>query len=99
MVENAFITLAPTGPKRGGTRASRTATRPSTLDGACVGLVANGKSNSVELLDYVYEELAARFDLRGALRVRKDSVSIPPRREDFERIVDQAEVVITALGD
>ncbi len=97
--DKRYVTLDPTsGPLR--ERDARPmARRPATLDGAVLGLLANGKSNSQELLDAVYEELEKHYELRGAVRFTKDSVSIPPRKEHFQGLVEEATAVVTAIGD
>jgi hypothetical protein len=66
-----------------------------------LALVANGKPNSVELLDALAGEIA------GALphttvevrRYRKGSVSVPPDAADVEEISGWATAVLAALGD
>ena len=42
-----------------------------------VALVANGKPNSMELLDALASRLASRIDVREVRRYRKPSVSVP----------------------
>jgi len=96
----AFITLDPTyEPPAEASRRKGVAARPATLDGAVVGLLSNGKANGMALLEAVRAELETRYAIRGSLGFTKGSVSIPPRPEDFERLVHEADVVITAIGD
>ena len=97
--ERQYVTLDPTaGPLRGQDPRPM-AKRPATLDGAVVALLANGKGNSQELLDAIFEQLGESYELGGALRFRKLSVSVPPRTEDFQQMVEGATAVITAIGD
>ena len=95
-----FITLDPTfeSPAEA-TRHKSPAVRPATLDGAVVGLLSNGKANGMALLEAVLAELEQRYAIRGSLAFTKGSVSIPPRPEDLQRLVHEANVVITAIGD
>jgi hypothetical protein len=74
------------------------ATRPESLDGQVVGLVANGLGLSETLLAAIYEELARDADLRGAISVVKSSVSIPADPGDWARLTAGATVAITAFG-
>ena len=94
-----FVTLDPTGTLAAKAAAHDLPARPSTLDGAVVGLLANGKPNSEEILDLVYDELAGHFSLAGAVRICKESVSVPPSGDEFDRLTSDVDVVVTALGD
>lgn len=94
-----YIILDPSSGPLKGKDPRPLARRKPTLDGAVLGLLANGKSNSGELLEAVYEELSKSFELPAPLRFRKDSVSVPPRKADFERLTREAGAVVTAIGD
>lgn len=74
------------------------ATRPASLDGQVVGLVANGLGRSADLLAALYEELGHEARLRGKVSVVKSSVSIPPDPGDWARLTAGATVAITAFG-
>ena len=93
-----IVTLDPTsGPlDRKDTREFRQ--RPKSLNGAVIGLVANGRGATQEFFDALFEELNKEDELAGAVRVLKDSVAIPPGREDWERLVSEATVAITGFG-
>jgi len=69
-----------------------------TLDGAVVGLVANGLGRGEELMQALYAELGGRAELAGALPVVKSSVSIPPDPDDWERLTSEVTVAITGFG-
>jgi hypothetical protein len=92
-----IIALEPTGQLPGGIARS-TAARPSTLDGAVVGLVVNGLGESAALLDAVYRELGAMAELGGRVDVLKPSLSTGPTPEDFERLTREATVAICGFG-
>ena len=74
---------------------------PSSLRGLRVGLLANGKANSRELLDVVVDELSHRPDvsISACVSVVKSSFSVPPDRTDVARLVDETDLVLTAIGD
>ena len=64
-----------------------------------VALVANGKPNSMELLDALASRLASRIDVREVRRYRKPSVSVAPTEDDMAEIAEWAHAVLTAVGD
>ena len=64
-----------------------------------VALVANGKPNSMELLDALAARLTSRVDVREVRRYRKPSVSVPPTDDDMAEIAEWAHAVLTAVGD
>ena len=72
--------------------------RPETLNGAVVGLVANGLGEGQKMMDALYEELAKEAEVVGAVRVLKRSVSIPPDKPDWERLLSEVTVAITGMG-
>lgn len=79
----------------------RMARSPGSLSGIRLGLLANGKSKSVEILDAIHEELV-RQDAMGiteVLRAKKGDVTTPPRPEVVDRFVGGSDVVITAIGN
>lgn len=73
-------------------------TRPTSLDGAVIGIVANGLGRGELFLDALLEELAAHDDVAGSVRVLKSSVSIPPEPGDWSRLTSEATVAITGFG-
>ena len=64
-----------------------------------VALVANGKPNSMELLDALAARLSSRIDVREVRRYRKPSVSVAPTDDDMAEIAEWAHAVLTAVGD
>ncbi len=75
------------------------APRPETLDGVVVGLLANGKRNSVELLEMVQEVLADRYEFKSVVARNKGNASRPCPADLLEELAEECEVVITASGD
>ena len=75
------------------------APRPANLDGAMVGLLANGKRNADKLLEAVYTLLDERYELKGAVRVNKGDASRPAPGPVVEELLRKCDLVITATGD
>ena len=75
------------------------APRPDTLDGASIGLLANGKRNSEELLEMVREVLADRYEFSGVIARNKGNATRPCPEGMMEELAEQCDVVITASGD
>jgi len=64
-----------------------------------IALVANGKPNSMELLDALVVRLESRVEVREVRRYRKPSVSVAPTDDDMAEIAEWAHAVLTAVGD
>ncbi|MDC0035417.1 hypothetical protein OAJ44_03540 [Chloroflexi bacterium] len=75
------------------------ADRPESLNGLTVGLLANGKKNSVELLQYVYEIIKTKHGLGAVIEDDKGNASRPCPPDLLERLANQCDVIITASGD
>ena len=75
------------------------APRPASLAGVTIGLLANGKSNGMALLDRIAEHLRARHGVGLIFRVAKTNASAPVRDEDAELLAKHCAVVVTAVGD
>jgi len=75
------------------------ALRPRHLNGATVGLLANGKSNGMALLERVAERLRARHRIGEVVRVAKTNASAPVNDADAEALAARCAAVITAIGD
>ena len=75
------------------------ADRPESLDGAIVGLLANGKRNSEELLKYVYEILNEKHNLGVMITDNKGNASRPCPPDLLQNMAEKCDVVITASGD
>jgi hypothetical protein len=75
------------------------AARPAALAGATLGLLANGKSNGMALLDRIARHLGTRHGVLEVLRVAKINASAPVSEEDAERLGTRCAAVITAVGD
>ena len=75
------------------------APRPAVLRGATLGLLANGKSNGMALLDRIAEHLRERHGVAEVLRVAKTNASAPVRDEDAEVLAARCAAIVTAIGD
>lgn len=75
------------------------APRPAALHGATIGLLANGKSNGMALLDRLAERLIDRHGVAGVLRVAKTNASAPVSEEDAALLAKHCTAVVTAIGD
>lgn len=75
------------------------APRPRRLDGATVGLLANGKSNGMALLDRIAERLRERHQIGDVVRVAKTNASAPVSADDADALAARCAAVITAIGD
>jgi len=74
------------------------AERPASLDGAVVGLVANGLGQGEPFLAALFEELNDLCAPNGAVRVLKESVSVAPVPADWARLTSEASVAVTGFG-
>ena len=75
------------------------APRPASLAGVSVGLLANGKSNGMVLLDRIADVLRERRGIGEIVRLAKVNASVPLTEEQAEPLLKQCAVVITAIGD
>lgn len=72
--------------------------RPASLQGAVLGLVANGLGQSESFLDALYGELVRDEDVNGAVRVLKQSVSVAPEPADWARLTSETTLAIAGFG-
>ena len=75
------------------------AVRPTTLDGAVLGLINNGKTFGREILERVTENLRAKYDICDVIMVKKSTYSFPAEPEDVARLAAGATAIIAAIGD
>lgn len=75
------------------------APRPAALAGATLGLLANGKSNGMALLDRIARRLKTRHGVGDIVRVAKTNASAPVSDEDAELLAKHCAAVVTAVGD
>lgn len=75
------------------------AQRPNTLDGKIIGLLANGKRNSVELLEAISDVLADRYEFKAIVARNKGNASRPCPTPLAEKMAEECDVIITSSGD
>lgn len=75
------------------------AERPETLNNKVIGLLANGKRNSVELLEAIGDVLADRYQFKRVISKNKGNASRPCPAPLIEEMAEECDVVITASGD
>ena len=72
---------------------------PGDLSGKRIGLLHNNKRGGQEFLDFVAEMLEERYPGVQFVRARKLDVSSPCPQPTLEKLVDETDLVITAIGD
>jgi hypothetical protein len=90
--------LDPTGAA---TRTADTtlAPRPADLRGLTVGLLDNTKSNAAALLSEIDEQLRTRYRTAESRRYTKGYFGTPVEGGLLEQIIDECDLVVTAVGD
>jgi hypothetical protein len=91
--------LDPTIRVAGIATVAQLAPRQARLGGVTVGLLANGKSNGMVLLERIADTLRERWGIGEVVRLSKTNASVPLTEEQAEPLVKQCAVVITAIGD
>jgi hypothetical protein len=79
--------------------AAALAPRPARLAGVPIGLLANGKSNGMALLDRIAEVLRAHHGVGEVVRVAKTNASVPLDEDRARDLAARCAAVITAIGD
>lgn len=94
----SLITLDPTGVKQVGVE--RLAPRLSTLNGKRVGVLHNVKVNAKELLVDMGTLLGERYDIRLLDPILTDTPNgMLASPQQLERLAQEADLVLTGLGD
>ena len=75
------------------------APRPSTLDGATIGLLSSGKPYAAGFLEMVEEVLADRYEFAGIVARNKGNASRPAPKDMLADLAVRCDAVITASGD
>jgi len=75
------------------------ANRPDSLDGKVLGLLANGKRNSEEILDMIKDVLSDRYEFKNVIARNKGNASRPCPDDMVTEMVDLCDVIITSSGD
>ncbi|MEM7092272.1 MAG: hypothetical protein AAF567_04655 [Actinomycetota bacterium] len=75
------------------------APRLSTLNGATIALIHNGKTHGRELMEFVVDELRSRWDIGEVFHVGPPSPGYGGRPEDAAPAAESAMAAISAIGD
>ena len=75
------------------------APRPTSLSGLKLGLVANGKTNIMAVLEQLADRLAARHGTEVVARFRKENSSRPLTLEEAKPVAEASMAVLSAIGD
>jgi hypothetical protein len=75
------------------------APRPAVLRGLTIGLLDNTKANAAPLLSEIAGELRSRFEIGETRQYTKDYFGTPVKDDLLRQIVDEVDLVITAVGD
>ena len=78
---------------------ARLAPRPATLDGKVIGLFANNKPHSEDLLRRIAAIIGDRYRLAGTVAHNKGGWQWPARIEDLRRTAAQIDVAIHATAE
>ena len=94
---DSIITLDPRDD--GPPAPARLAQRPATLDGKVIGLFANNKPHSEDLLRRIAAIIGERYDIAGAVEHNKGGWQWPARIEDLQRTARSIDVAIHATAE
>lgn len=73
--------------------------RPARLDGLRIGLLDNTKAPVDKILAYLESRLRERIPGTTFFSIAKKHPSLPAEREVIEKVAENSDVVINALGD
>lgn len=75
------------------------ATRPATLDGKVIGLFANNKPYSEELLRMIADVIRERYDIKGVVEHNKGGHQWPGQQADLAAMAQRCDVAIHATAE
>ena len=78
---------------------ARLAARPASLDGKVIGLFANNKPHSEDLLRRIAAIIGERYSIAGTVEHNKGGWQWPARIEDLQRTVAEIDVAIHATAE
>jgi len=95
---NTELLLDPTGMEEGA-HDSTLSPRPVSLRGLTIGLLDNTKPNATMLLEEIATLLQERYDAGDAKLYTKDYFGTPAADDLLDRIAEEVDFVVTAVGD
>jgi hypothetical protein len=95
-----FTVIDPTTPPKqiAGNDRRGVAPRVDTLDGKVLAIIDNQMGSSAILATALLDRLNQTYDMKDVIWVKKPSVSVPPRSEDWARVTADADVGIALFG-
>jgi hypothetical protein len=75
------------------------APRPDSLRGKTLGLVDNAKPNAAVLLGELGKQLTKRYGVRDVILYTKPYFGTPVEPTQVEKIIQECDFVVTAIGD
>ena len=87
----------PTAPRRDGPAGK--GRMLDSLSGKVVGFIDNAKPNFNHLVDDLAELLVANYGVKGVVKRRKRSASVPAPDEIVRELASECDVVIAGSGD
>jgi hypothetical protein len=75
------------------------ATRPDSLSGLRLGLLANTKRNAEQFVQQVGEQLAERYGVQTVLARKKPNIVETAPEQMMADLADQCDIVVTGVGD
>lgn len=68
-------------------------------DGIRLGILDNSKGNADHLLKFIVEGVKAQIKVASVVAARKPSPSVPADKAVLDELTEQADCVISAMGD
>ncbi len=75
------------------------APRPASLDGKVIGLFANNKPYSEELLRMIADVIRERYDIKGVVEHNKGGHQWPAQHADLAAMAHRGDVAIHATAE
>ena len=67
--------------------------------GLRIGILDNSKSNADHLLQFIIEGVKAEMPVASVVKLRKPSPSVPAEKAVLDELAENADCVISAMGD
>jgi hypothetical protein len=84
---------------QGGPGPAVVALRPASLDGKVIGLFANNKPHSEQLLRMIADVIRERYDIKGVVEHNKGGHQWPAQPADLAAMAQRCDVAIHATAE